>query len=114
MSGLESLTRDYRTGFLRYLPRRSEAALTAGYELGRRAATSGAGLLDLVRVHHEVLGEVIGRQPVARHRHRDGCRVRVPQRGAVDLRDGPPRAARPSSSTAAHPVTSAEVAAVAS
>ena len=36
MSGLESLTRDYRTGFLRYLPRRSEAALTAGYELGRR------------------------------------------------------------------------------
>ena len=48
MSGLESLTRDYRTGFLRYLPRRSEAALTAGYELGRRAATTGAGLLDLV------------------------------------------------------------------
>ena len=63
MSGLESLTRDYRPGFLRYLPRRSEAALTAGYQLGRRAATSGAGLLDLVRAHHDVLGEVLGRQP---------------------------------------------------
>ena len=63
MSDLEHLTRDYRTGFLRYLPRRSEAALTAGYELGRRAATTGAGLLDLVRAHHEVLGEVLSRQP---------------------------------------------------
>lgn len=63
MSDLENLTRDYRTGFLRYLPRRSEAALTAGYELGRRAATTGAGLLDLVRVHHDVLGEVLSRQP---------------------------------------------------
>ncbi|MFL6151956.1 MAG: phosphatase RsbU N-terminal domain-containing protein [Ornithinibacter sp.] len=64
MSELEDLTRDYRTGFLRYLPRRSEAALTAGYELGRRAATTGAGLLDLVRVHHDVLGEVLSRPPL--------------------------------------------------
>jgi phosphoserine phosphatase RsbU-like protein len=63
VTGLDGLTRDYRTGFLRYLPRRSEAALTAGYELGRRAATSGAGLLDLVRVHHDVLGEVLARRP---------------------------------------------------
>jgi hypothetical protein len=63
VSDLEGLTRDYRTGFLRYLPRRSEAALTAGYELGRRAATTGAGLLDLVRVHHDILGEVLRRQP---------------------------------------------------
>ena len=62
-SDQENLTRDYRTGFLRYLPRRSEAALTAGYELGRRAATTGAGLLDLVRAHHDVLGEVLSRQP---------------------------------------------------
>lgn len=64
MSDLDDLTRDYRTGFLRYLPRRSEAALTAGYELGRRAATSGAGLLDLVRVHHDILREVLARQPL--------------------------------------------------
>ena len=56
---LEDLARDYRTGFLRYLPRRSEAAMTAGYELGRRAATGGASLLDLVQVHHRILGEVL-------------------------------------------------------
>jgi len=63
MSDLEGLTRDYRTGFLRYLPRRSEAALSTGYELGRRAATGGAGLLDLVQVHHHVLEEVLAQQP---------------------------------------------------
>lgn len=63
MSDLEALTRDYRTGFLRYLPHRSEAALTAGYELGRRAATSGAGLLALVQAHHRVLGEVLAQTP---------------------------------------------------
>ena len=56
---LEDLARDYRTGFLRYLPRRSEAAMTAGYELGRRAATGGASLLELVQVHHRILGEVL-------------------------------------------------------
>ncbi len=63
MSDLEPLIRDYRTGFLRYLPHRSEAAMTTGYELGRRAATGGAGLLDLIEVHHHVLGEVLAQQP---------------------------------------------------
>ena len=63
MSDLEALIRDYRTGFLRYLPHRSEAAMTTGYELGRRAATGGAGLLELIEVHHHVLGEVLTQQP---------------------------------------------------
>lgn len=63
MNGLENLARDYRTAFLRYLPRRSEAAMTAGYELGRRAASGGAGLLDLVEVHHRILTEVLVEQP---------------------------------------------------
>ena len=63
MSTLEDLTRDYRTGFLRYLPQRSEAAMTAGYELGRRAARSGSSLLDLVQAHHRVLGEVLTEEP---------------------------------------------------
>lgn len=65
MSSVDDLTRDYRTGFLRYLPHHSEAAMTAGYELGRRAATGGASLLDLVRVHHLVLGEVLSERPGA-------------------------------------------------
>lgn len=59
MRVLEDLTRNYRTAFLRYLPRREEAALTRGYELGRAAVTDGVSLLELARVHHEVLLEVL-------------------------------------------------------
>jgi len=62
-SSLEALTQDYRTGFLRYLPHRSEAAMASGYELGRRAAAGGVSLLDLVHAHHLVLGEVLAEQP---------------------------------------------------
>ena len=56
---LDTLTRDYRAAFLRYLPRREEAALHTGYELGRRAVTAGLSILELARVHHEVLVEVL-------------------------------------------------------
>jgi hypothetical protein len=63
VSDLEALARDYRTGFLRYLPKRSEAAMAAGYELGRRVASGGASLLDLVQVHHRILGEVLAERP---------------------------------------------------
>lgn len=59
----DGLARDYRAAFLRYLPHRSEAALTSGYELGRRAATGGTGLLELVRVHHRILAELLGERP---------------------------------------------------
>lgn len=59
MTPLERLTRDYRVAFLRYLPRRSEAALHRAYELGRGAVADGVSLLDLARVHHEVLLEVL-------------------------------------------------------
>ena len=55
MSDLDDLARDYRVAFQRYLPQRSEAALTDGYELGRQAIARGVGLLDLVQVHHAVL-----------------------------------------------------------
>jgi hypothetical protein len=60
---LPALTRDYRIAFLRYLPRRDEAALTAGYEWGRTAVGSGVSLLDVVRVHHEVLRETLASTP---------------------------------------------------
>ena len=59
MSRLDDLLLDYRAAFLRFLPRREEAALTTGYELGRGAVGSGVSLLELVRVHHEVLLEVL-------------------------------------------------------
>ncbi len=63
MTALEALTRNYRTAFLAYLPRREEAALLRGYELGRSAVADGLSLLDLVRVHHEVLLEVLRETP---------------------------------------------------
>jgi hypothetical protein len=59
VTGLEALARDYRVAFLRYLPRREESALASGYELGRSAVVAGVSLLDLARIHHEVLFEVL-------------------------------------------------------
>ena len=59
MNQLDALTRNYRTAFLRYLPRREEAALTSGYELGRNAVTAGVSMLDLTRIHHEILLDVL-------------------------------------------------------
>ncbi|MBA3308766.1 MAG: hypothetical protein H0U28_01735 [Nocardioidaceae bacterium] len=55
----ENVRRDYRAAFLRYLPRREEAALHIGYQLGRSAVTDGLSILDLAQVHHEVLLEVL-------------------------------------------------------
>ena len=56
-STLDRLVQDYRIAFLRYLPRREETALTAGYALGRDALEGGVSLLDLVHIHHRVLAE---------------------------------------------------------
>lgn len=56
---LADLARDYRAAFLRYLPRRDEAALHTGYELGRGAMSGGLSMLDIAQVHHEVLLEVL-------------------------------------------------------
>jgi Phosphoserine phosphatase RsbU, N-terminal domain len=59
LTGLRGIERTYRTGFLRYLSRRDEAPLTSGYELGRSAVAAGVSLLDLARIHHEILLEVL-------------------------------------------------------
>ncbi|WP_377642516.1 phosphatase RsbU N-terminal domain-containing protein [Oryzobacter terrae] len=56
---LDAVVRDYRAAFLRSLPRHNEAALTLGYDLGRRAVADGISILDLVEVHHVVLAEVL-------------------------------------------------------
>jgi hypothetical protein len=55
MATLDDLQRDYRAAFLRYLPRREEAALLVAYNIGREAVASGLSILELARVHHEVL-----------------------------------------------------------
>jgi len=59
VTGLDALARNYRAAFLRYLPRREEAALHSGYQLGRAAVTDGLSMLELARVHHDVLLEVL-------------------------------------------------------
>lgn len=59
MTVQEDLERSYRAAFLRYLPRREEAALTSGYQLGRDAVASGLSILELARIHHEVFLEVL-------------------------------------------------------
>jgi hypothetical protein len=63
MTSLDDLTRNYRTAFLRYLPRHEEAALTSGYQLGRSAVAEGVSILELARVHHDVLLEVLRDTP---------------------------------------------------
>jgi hypothetical protein len=59
MTPLDAVRRDYRVAFLSYLPRREEAALHRGYEIGRSAVVRGVSLLDLATVHHQVLLEVL-------------------------------------------------------
>ena len=75
MSDLDDLTLDYRVAFQRYLPHRSEAALTDGYELGRQAIARGVSLLDLVQVHQLnkvgrpawwFYGKVLGRKHISK------------------------------------------------
>lgn len=53
------MTRDYRAAFLRYLPRGDEAALHSGYLLGRAALEDGLSILEIARLHHAVLLDVL-------------------------------------------------------
>ena len=56
---VEALRRDYRTAFLRYLPRRAETALTLAYDLGRTAVADGTSVLVITELHHAILREII-------------------------------------------------------
>jgi hypothetical protein len=49
------LRQNYAATFARFLFHRDEAALSAAYELGRRALESGVSLLDIVQTHHAVV-----------------------------------------------------------
>jgi hypothetical protein len=59
MDRLRRLHQDYAAAFLGYLARRDEGGLRTAYELGRSAVSDPVGLLNLVRVHHEVLVGVL-------------------------------------------------------
>jgi ANTAR domain/Phosphoserine phosphatase RsbU, N-terminal domain len=55
----ERFRRDYAPTFLQYLTERGEGGRRAAYELGRRAIGEGLSVLDLARIHHAVLLEVL-------------------------------------------------------
>jgi hypothetical protein len=59
MRSAEDITRDYRAAFLRYLPRRDEAALNSAYLLGRSGLEEGLSILEIARLHHAVLVQVL-------------------------------------------------------
>ncbi len=63
MTPVEELRRDHRAAFLRHLGHRDESSLLAGYELGRAALAAGISLLEVIRVHHDVLLEVLRDTP---------------------------------------------------
>lgn len=55
----EVFRRDYAFAFLTYRVEGNESRLLAAYELGRKAMADGMGLLELSRVHHEVVAEAL-------------------------------------------------------
>ena len=55
----ERFGRDYAPAFLQYLSEGGERGRRAAYELGRRAISERLSLLDLARIHHRVLLEVL-------------------------------------------------------
>jgi hypothetical protein len=55
----ERFRRDYAPAFLQYLSERGELGRKAAYELGRRAIGEHLSVLDLARIHHTVLVEVL-------------------------------------------------------
>jgi hypothetical protein len=57
--GYERFRRDYAPVFLQYLSERGEPGRRAAYELGRRAIAEQLSVLDLARIHHAMLLEVL-------------------------------------------------------
>jgi MarR-like DNA-binding transcriptional regulator SgrR of sgrS sRNA len=62
----ERFRRDYAPPFLQYLSERSEPGRRAAYELGRRAIAEQLSVLDLARIHHGMLLEVLKTHRTAR------------------------------------------------
>lgn len=54
----ERLAQEYASALRQYVSGAGEAALTRAYELGRAAAGSGVGLLELAVLHHDALAHL--------------------------------------------------------
>jgi hypothetical protein len=59
MSAVERLEQDYRAAFTGYLSRREEPPLAKAYEIGRAALETDIGILELVRIHHDVFSQLL-------------------------------------------------------
>ena len=59
----ERFRRDYAPAFLQYLAEGGEPGRRAAYELGRRAIAERLSVLDLARIHHGVLLDVLKTHP---------------------------------------------------
>jgi hypothetical protein len=55
----DPLARNYRAALVGAVSQRSEATLHRGYEIGRDAVAAGVSVLELARVHHECLVELL-------------------------------------------------------
>lgn len=53
------LTQNYTPAFLAFLGHPDEEARHAAYELGRAALADNVTLLDLIRTHHTVFGDIL-------------------------------------------------------
>ena len=84
------LSNNYTPAFLVYLNHPDEGTLHTAYELGRAALADGISLLELVRIHHTVIGEILRATPTPRHPDHRRRRRRVPRRSTRSLRNGPP------------------------
>ena len=56
---------DYATALRAYLKDPDESALKAAYELGRAALDNGTGVTDIIGVHAEALGSILGTSQTA-------------------------------------------------
>jgi len=60
---LEAFRRNYTIALMRFLPDGREEVREAGYQLGRAAIEDGVGLLEVCRVHHECLLDLLSDVP---------------------------------------------------
>ena len=61
MTARGSLKEEYATALVRHIAKADERALHRAYELGRKALGGGLGVLDLVTLHDEAVGQFVDR-----------------------------------------------------
>jgi hypothetical protein len=59
MTPEDRLSQNYAPAFLTFLNHPDEQALHRAYELGRAALADNITLLDLIRTHHSVFGQIL-------------------------------------------------------